>query len=380
MPASLSVSASLDRLRMPEKDVRQSRPEEGVRSLAQSMGDPDVGQLQPIYVHPHPVPEDPGEWTQDDLQDYHRGEGDLQVVDGVTRWRAAEKLGWSDIWAVLLPKPPENTVIASLDANTERLEMGEFETVKAISDYKQESGATWSEVAEEVGYSVSYLSRISSALDGPDYLVEAWRDPDSPLETGHVLDLMGVTSSATIEDLQEWGDMTEEAARSKVENTQRLLAKQAIKHQYTVSQLRDRIERKMAEVRREVTDSRSVAEKQMDGQASTAQAAEAAAQEAAEDPDPCTLCGDPSVTRKAVPVCQEDYGLLSQAVENEDPLFSDRVDRDGLSGDTDDLTDVSRGEMVQALEVYLGTTQEGAETVLEKLEEMAHDGPTPTTD
>jgi len=48
----ISRQVPLEQLREPKTDVREQRDADGITSLAASMGDPDVGQLQDILVHP----------------------------------------------------------------------------------------------------------------------------------------------------------------------------------------------------------------------------------------------------------------------------------------------------------------------------------------
>jgi len=71
----ISRAVPIEQLRQPNTDVRETRDEEDVMSLAASMGDPNVGQLQDILVHPVKPDELEGDMTDDRLDELFRTVG-----------------------------------------------------------------------------------------------------------------------------------------------------------------------------------------------------------------------------------------------------------------------------------------------------------------
>jgi len=318
----ISRAVPLDQLRAPETDVRERRSEEDVMSLASSMGDPDVGQLQDILVHPV----DPGEHVEEgDAEELHslfQADHPMRVVDGETRRQAARKLGWATVDATIVPRPPENTVIAQLDANTERIEMTEYETVRALKEHYEETGATLKDMQDKVGYSPGYLSELFGLLEAPDWLTEPWRHHGHPLETGHARAVNSFLSADTIETYAQAGDLDDDTARQRAVQDAQLMIDVAAKHEPTVSDFQQRSKRKKKDTIDQLQDQRSAEQKQADGQTRSAEQAHTPAEPP--DPEPCLICGSerPNRRKYALPVCGEDYGMLSEAEANGEPLLS----------------------------------------------------------
>jgi hypothetical protein len=111
--ARISRAVPLDQLRQPETDVRERRPEDSVKSLAASMGDPNVGQLQDILVHPAGGELEDPPASEEALDDLFKAGHPMRVVDGETRSLAARHLGWATVDATIVPEPPEDTVSLS---------------------------------------------------------------------------------------------------------------------------------------------------------------------------------------------------------------------------------------------------------------------------
>jgi len=188
----LSRMVPLDQLREPEQDIRTRRPRGDVKSIAASMGDPDVGQLQDVLAYPEDHNGDGEAETEEELTELFRDGHPMVVFDGETRRQAAIELGWDVLSCTLVPHPPDGGMIAQLDANTERIEMSSFETVRALYEYKDESGATLDDLATKTGLSPSYLSNAFNTFELPDYVVDPWQDPNHPLETSHAIAVKGM--------------------------------------------------------------------------------------------------------------------------------------------------------------------------------------------
>jgi ParB family chromosome partitioning protein len=114
--------------------VRTASPSEAaIATMAASMR--EVGQLQPIVVSPP------------------RGPGDVYVIAGEKRSRAAMLLGWSDIEAVEAPKDDDAWIVAAQTAeNMMREGMGPVEQWRAIV-HMRELGYTLPAAAATLGIS-----------------------------------------------------------------------------------------------------------------------------------------------------------------------------------------------------------------------------------
>jgi ParB-like chromosome segregation protein Spo0J len=367
--ARISRAVPLDQLRQPETDVRERRSDDDVMSLAASMGDPAVGQLQDVLVHPVDPEERVDDGTAEELHDLFTDGCPLRIVDGETRRLAAKKLGWATVNATIVPEPPEETVVAQLDANTERIEMTEYETVRALYDYYQETDATMQDVAEKVGYSRSHLNNIFRLLEGPDWLRDPWRNPNHPLETGHARAVLAFLSEQTIKQYMDAGGLEDDVAHEKAVADAQLMIRQVEEYEPRVGDFRERATRKKRETLNELKDQRTREEKQADGQTQAAEQ-RANAHQPAEVPDEiCLVCGDTADRKKAVDVCQEDYGVLSEAEANGEPLLQQSGQQSSPpqspEGGTDALT-----EAAQALSKAAGVPLEDAKGVVEKVQQQ----------
>lgn len=328
---SISREVPLDQLALPTDDVRDSRDEDGVRSLASSMGDPEVGQQQPITVYPNDQAEVPNDPTGQDLAELYQDDALLTIHDGVTRLRAAEMLGWSTLWAVIVPEPPENEVVARLEANTERIDMSDYEVFKALYDHYEETDATLEEVGEKVGVSASYMSNVFGLFEAPDWLRRPWATDGHPLDTSHAIAVKSFLSDNTVGEYAQAGGLDDKEAHERAVDDAKLMVQVQAEHDVSVSDFRQRCKRKKKETVDGLKDQRSQAEKQAEGQTATAERDHTPAD--VEEPDPCLVCGgDRRMDRKiALPVCNEDYGMLSEMRANGGTLIA--------NGETPELSD-----------------------------------------
>ena len=374
----LSRQVPLEQLTMPDTDVREMRPEQGVRGLAESMGDPSVGQLQPILVTPAEDPQTGDEWDREALSGYVGDGRDLQIIDGVTRYMAADFLEWETIWAWVVSDPPEDTVIAQLDANTERVEMTQYETVKALADHKEATGASVKELAGKVGYSPSYMSQVLNTLSGPEWLVEAWRNPDHPLETSHAIAVYYMMSEKHVEMYAQAGDLDEDEARARAVEDAQLMVDVQQRHDLQVGDFRQRCQRCRKESLDQLKDKRSLAEKQADGQTQSADRQHTTHQDP-QIPD-CTCCGsERNVERRyAVHVCPECYGMLSDVEANEETLMT--TEKVPMSGPVDGKeADVSPERAAEIVCEATGLDDVQPQALLEELARSGQQAPQEAT-
>ena len=375
----ISRSVPLDQLRQPATDVREHRPADSVKSLAASMGDPDVGQLQDVLVHPvlkdMAVPPE----TTDQLDQLFRDGHPLRIVDGETRRLAAERLGWATLDATIVPEPPQETIIAQLDANTERIDMSGYETVRALYDHYQATDQTLEDMADQTGFSPSYLSDVFSTMDCPDWLIDPWRHPDHPLETSHARAVKSFLTDNTVDRYQDAGGVDEDAAHDRAVEDARLMIDVQAEHDLQVGEFRDRCRRKKKETIDQLADQRTIDEKRDDGQASRADQQADLGLPAEQDPDPCMVCGQDASTKIALDVCREDYGMLSEMKANGEVLMA-QADSDGAPElDPPDDVDPSH-RAAQALAEAAGIHPDDALTVVEQVQQEAAQPPQDPTD
>jgi ParB/RepB/Spo0J family partition protein len=318
----ISRSVPLDQLRQPDTDVREHRPQDAVKSLAASMGDPDVGQLQDVLAHPVLDDLETPPETADDLDRLFRDGHPVRIVDGETRRLAAERLGWATLDATIVPQPPDEPVIAQLDANTERIDMSGYETVRALYDHYQATEQTLAELADQTGFSPSYLSDVFSTMDTPEWLINPWRHPNHPLETSHARAAKSFLTENTVERYQDAGSLTEDEARDRAVEDARLMIDVQAEHNLQVGEFRKRCTRKKKETVDQLSDQRSIDEKRDDGQASRATTKASLGTPADQEPEPCMVCGQDAATKIALDVCRNDYGLLSDMKANNEPLMT----------------------------------------------------------
>jgi hypothetical protein len=366
----ISRAVPLEQLRAPETDVREHRDEDSIRSLAASMGDPSVGQLQDVLVHPVGYGELDEDIDSERLHELHRDGRDMRIVDGETRRLAAEHLGWHSLDATIVPEPPENTVIAQLDANTERLSMSGFETCRALYEHYQETESTLSDMQEKTGYSPGHLSEVFSLFESPECIQQAWQHPDHPVSTTDARNLRRLLTENQVERYAAAGGLDEDAAYERALEDVRLMIDVQGEHELTATEFRKRCKRCMKESLQELSNDRTQAEKQADGHQ---QAAEQRARSGkpTETPDRyCRVCGDPADRKIALNVCREDYGMLSDMKAQGETLLEQRESPEPAPSPPDSDS-TSEDDAVHAISEALGLPEEQAHAALSAIAQQA---------
>ena len=288
----------LDKLELGSDDVREDRPQHKIKEIGMDME--QRGQLQAAlcYVDPDDVDLDGREFDDCEI-DWLVAQADaVQLTDGWSRKLAAEAIGWPTLRCEVFREPPADEVMSSLAANMKRIEMRDYEIVETIHEHYANSDLTQADVADAIGYSEATVSKMFSALDGFPPAVEAWANPDSHVEMGHVL---AVESCEFEEDKER-------------------VFRNCLAHERSVSQTREDAQRASAETADEKEDGRGLRERQADGAAQKAEAEVKKAREAAAEQATCTFCGGEANTKVAIDVCPEDRGLIVQAKETGEPL------------------------------------------------------------
>lgn len=296
---SIVREVPLDRLAPPEHDVRDDRDPDDVRGLAQSMS--ENGQISPLTTYCGELPEGNGEFDREDfsLDELADRCEAIHIVDGLSRLAAAETMGWPTLRCEVFREAPEHISILSLAANTDRLPMSDYETVRALHDYKEETGEPLRVIGERAGYAPSTLSNYFGALDSPEFLIDAWRSKENDVGLGHVVEIASLPT----------------------EETQRKVLRDAVQYSRPVSHTREVARNAVNEAQREADDDQTIHDKQMEGQSEAAQREIQRAQKQMEEKSPCDICGDPHETQVVLDVCPSDYGMIKTLQQSGAPLL-----------------------------------------------------------
>jgi len=369
---SLSRQLPLELVEPPKTDVRDERPDQQIRSLAESIA--DKGQLQPVLVHPV----NPDEHIDDDndgegrLEELLAEDHPVRIVDGMTRYLACKQLGRSTVWAVVVPREPDDVVLAQIDANTEGISMDEKEVLETVVEQKEAQGLTWEEIGQRVGLAASTLRSYAYALDAPQYILERWESPESPVERGHVITLRGMRGDEWEQLYEEYTDLGGEAIEAKLRNEQEQMLGWIERHGWAVGETRTRVKNRQRDLREELA-SDDPTDPQTAGQQQRAEAQETAGTVSAgsnpegsggettttdvssvrpsgDDVPDCIVCGETGRQKKAVDCCQEHYGLLSNANNSDEALLSSLEGGSGGGGAgylPDDPEQLSGSDLVE---------------------------------
>jgi ParB family chromosome partitioning protein len=139
------MKISLDKIELGPYDVRDGVDEDHVDELADSLE--EDGQWNPVIVRP-------GE------------NGKYEMISGHTRYRAAEKLGWSEIEANVENVDDGEAEKLALKTNLKRKGMSKLEEGRVVNSLMNEHNLTQSEVADKLDKSATWVSdRVKVALN-----------------------------------------------------------------------------------------------------------------------------------------------------------------------------------------------------------------------
>lgn len=173
--------------------------EESLEELTASVG--EVGVLQPVVVR-----------ALDD--------GRFALIAGERRWRAAKRVGLSEIPAMVRAADDQASLTQALIENVQRQDLSPLEEAAAYQELLEEHGMTHEQVASAVGKSRPAVSNTLRLLQLPaaiQGMVER-----GELSAGHARALLGIEDSAYAEHVavraaaEGWTvRQVEEAARAR---------------------------------------------------------------------------------------------------------------------------------------------------------------------
>jgi ParB family chromosome partitioning protein len=139
------------------------------------------GLLQPITVRPAPT-----------------GSG-YELIAGERRYRAATRLGWTDIPALIKVVDDRDALSLALVENLQRADLDPIEEAEGYQRLQQEFNATQQQVADAVGKDRSTVANALRLLQLPASVRRLLQE--GQLSTGHARALLGLTSERAMADL-----------------------------------------------------------------------------------------------------------------------------------------------------------------------------------
>ena len=150
---------------------RQVFDEEALTELEHSIR--EVGLLQPIVVRP-------------------LSEGRYELIMGERRWRAAQRVGLTEIPAIVRETPDTDMLRDALLENLHRSQLNPLEEAAAYQQLLADFGATHDELAQRIGRSRPQISNTIRLLGLPPTVQS--KVAAGVLSAGHARAILGLTS------------------------------------------------------------------------------------------------------------------------------------------------------------------------------------------
>lgn len=154
---------------------RHDFPEEALAELAQSLR--TSGLLQPVVVRP-------------------AGDAGYELIAGERRCRAAERLGWQEISAVVREVDDRTLLALALVENLQRDELSPMDEARAYERLIVEFSASHGDIAELVGKERSTVANALRLLKLPQAVQQMVHD--GRLTTGHARALLQLSDEAAV--------------------------------------------------------------------------------------------------------------------------------------------------------------------------------------
>lgn len=156
---------------------RHDFPEEALAELTESLR--TSGLLQPIVVRPN--------------------EGHYEIIAGERRWRAAERLGWKEISAVVREVDDRTLLALALVENLQRDGLSPMDEAHGYARLMSEFRASPADVAEWIGRDRSTVANAVRLLKLPEGVQQMLHD--GRLTTGHARALLQLSDQRAIANL-----------------------------------------------------------------------------------------------------------------------------------------------------------------------------------
>jgi ParB family chromosome partitioning protein len=162
------------------KQPRREFAEADLVELQQSLQ--ASGLLQPISVRPRP-------------------DGKFELIAGERRFRAASRLGWSTIPAVVRDVSDEQLLSFALVENLQREDLNPIEEAEGYRQLISEFGLAHQQVAQAVGKDRSTVTNALRLLALPEQVQKLVRD--GSLTLGHARAILGVPAGTSMTELAD---------------------------------------------------------------------------------------------------------------------------------------------------------------------------------
>jgi len=162
--------------RQPRRDFSDAELQELQLSLQAS------GLLQPISVRP-------------------RSDGKFELIAGERRFRAATRLGWSTIPAVIRDVSDEQLLSFALVENLQRADLNPIEEAEGYRQLINDFGLAHQQVAQAVGKDRSTVTNALRLLSLPEDVQRLVRE--GSLTLGHARAMLGVPSGTSLAELAQ---------------------------------------------------------------------------------------------------------------------------------------------------------------------------------
>lgn len=169
------TEVSLDAVSPNPFQPRAAFDDDAITELASSLN--SAGLLQPIVVRP-------------------AGDGDYELIAGERRWRAAKKLGWQRIGAVVREVDDRTLLTLALVENLQRDALSPIDEAKGYRRLVEDFDVTQSDVAELVGRNRSTIANALRLLRLPEEVQDMVHRGD--LDMGHARALLRLDDQSRI--------------------------------------------------------------------------------------------------------------------------------------------------------------------------------------
>lgn len=150
----------VDAMKIPDWDIRGTRPEDDVQDIASSMK--EEGQLVPVILAP-------------------KSEDTYEIIDGVHRYLAANKLMWDSLNALILSEDRDNFTIGVI-SNIGRVQVSREDKIRLYRYLLEEQELATTDVADRLGVSPRTARNYRAILELDEQIIEWVSEGHIPIE------------------------------------------------------------------------------------------------------------------------------------------------------------------------------------------------------
>ena len=129
------------------------------------------------------------------------GRGAFELIAGERRFRAASRLGWTEIPAIVRDVDDRTLLTLAIVENLQRVDLNPLEEAEGFKRLIDEFGLTQQQVADVVGKDRTTVTNLLRVLALPDGVRTMLRD--GAITLGHARALLGLTDTRAMQELAE---------------------------------------------------------------------------------------------------------------------------------------------------------------------------------